>query len=129
MRRSKRGTGSGQARNSRSFVIRAARRKGEEGVARQNLKPVSRRRRQSVELLSEAELMKCIEDLCNSKAEEFRYFGYEDVTGEQVWACVSESYRRGWPRLNRLVNDILSLKATRFMNWLMVSVYKNPSGK
>ncbi|PMB06944.1 hypothetical protein CEN49_14175 [Fischerella thermalis CCMEE 5273] len=47
------------------------------------------------------------------------------MTGEQVWACVSENYRRGWPRLNRLVNDIMSLKATRFMNWLMVSVYKN----
>jgi len=23
------------------------------------------------------------------------------------------------------VNDILSLKATRFMNWLMISVYKS----
>jgi hypothetical protein len=98
---------------------------------RQTLRPVSRTsrgsrlRQQNVELLSESELMQCIEDLCNSKAAEFRFFGYENVTGEQVWACVSENYRRGWPRLNRLVNDIMSLKATRFMNWLMVSVYKN----
>jgi hypothetical protein len=52
-------------------------------------------------------------------------YGYENVTGEQIWACVSENYRRGWPRLNRLVNDIMSLKANRFMNWLMLSVYKN----
>ncbi|SDW29042.1 Post-transcriptional regulator [Marininema mesophilum] len=95
-------------------------------MRQKSLKSVSPEREKSVELLSESELMQCIEDLCNSKAEEFRYYGYEDVTGEQVWACVSESYRRGWPRLNRLVNDILSLKGTRFMNWLMVSVYKNP---
>lgn len=81
-------------------------------MARKNLRAVNSRRQQSVELLSESELMKCIEDLCNSKAEEFRHYGYENVTGEQVWACVSENYRRGWPRLNRLVNDIMSLKAT-----------------
>ena len=80
--------------------------------------------RQDVELLTEEELRSCIEDLCDSKAEEFKMYGYEDVTGEQIWACVSEGYRRGWPRLNRLVNDIMSLKANRFMNWLMLSVYK-----
>ncbi len=88
------------------------------------LKPVTSRQ-ESAELLSEFELKQCIENLCNSKAEEFRMYGYENVTGEQVWACVSEGYRRGWPRLNRLVNDIISLKANRFMNWLMLSVYKD----
>ncbi|SFJ40934.1 post-transcriptional regulator [Thermoflavimicrobium dichotomicum] len=92
-----------------------------------NLRSVSRlqRRQPEVELLRDRELMQAIEDLCNSKAEEFRMYGYENVTGEQIWACVSENYRRGWPRLNRLVNDILSLKANRFMNWLMLSVYKD----
>jgi hypothetical protein len=75
-------------------------------------------------LLTEEELRSCIEGLCDSKAEEFRMYGYEDVTGEQIWECVSEDYRRGWPRLNRLVNDIMSLKANRFMNWLLISVYK-----
>ncbi|WP_338134648.1 post-transcriptional regulator [Staphylospora marina] len=89
------------------------------------LKSVGRERQGSPELLSEKELMRCIEDLCNSKAAEFRMYGYENVTGEQIWACVSENYRRGWPRLNRLVNDIMSLKANRFMNWLMLSVYKD----
>lgn len=89
------------------------------------LKSIKRlQRKESVDLLRQDELMKCIESLCNSKAEEFRLYGYEEVTGEQVWACVSENYRRGWPRLNRLVNDIMSLKANRFMNWLMLSVYK-----
>ncbi|MCS1350683.1 post-transcriptional regulator [Mechercharimyces sp. CAU 1602] len=80
----------------------------------------------SAELLSEEELTECIEVLCDSKANEFRLYGYEEVTSEQVWACISEDYRRGMPRLNRLVNDILSLKPGRFMNWLMLSVYKQP---
>lgn len=88
------------------------------------LKPVNRSISKNPDLLREEELMQSIEDLCNLKAEEFRLYGYNDVTGEQIWACVSENYRRGWPRLNRLVNDIMSLKANRFMNWLMLSVYK-----
>ncbi|RAL26617.1 post-transcriptional regulator [Thermoflavimicrobium daqui] len=92
-----------------------------------NLRSVNRqpKKQPEVELLQDQELMQCIEDLCNSKAAEFRMYGYENVTGEQIWACVSENYRRGWPRLNRLVNDIMSLKANRFMNWLMLSVYKD----
>ncbi len=94
------------------------------------LKPVRRSgSKNGVDLLREEELMQSIEDLCNSKAEEFRLYGYKDVTGEQIWACVSENYRRGWPRLNRLVNDIMSLKANRFMNWLMLSVYKTGKDK
>jgi Post-transcriptional regulator len=91
-----------------------------------SLRPVNHSEKKTeTELLRDEELMKCIEDLCNSKAEEFRMYGYQDVTGEQIWACVSENYRRGWPRLNRLVNDIISLKVNRFMNWLMLSAYKN----
>ena len=93
------------------------------------LRPGGSYQKDSVELMPEHELMQCIEELCNSKAREFRMYGYENVTGEQVWACVSENYRRGWPRLNRLVNDIISLKANRFMNWLMLSVYKDDDDK
>ncbi|WP_224749568.1 post-transcriptional regulator [Polycladospora coralii] len=90
------------------------------------LKSVDAEHQQQGELLEQDEVMRCIEDLCNSKAAEFNMYGYENITGEQVWACVSEDYRRGWPRLNKLVNDIMSLKANRFMNWLMLSVYKDP---
>lgn len=88
------------------------------------LKSVDQGNTSGVELLCEDALMQSIEELCNSKAEEFCFYGYENITGEQIWACVSDNYRRGWPRLNRLVNDIMSLKANRFMNWLMISVYK-----
>lgn len=77
------------------------------------------------ELMTEEKLKGFVEDLCKSKAEEFRMYGYKNVTSEQIWACVSQDYRNGLPRLNRLVNDIMSLKASEFMNWLMLSVYKN----
>lgn len=68
-----------------------------------------------------------IEALCISKAKEFRLIGYEYVTGEDIWDCVSEKYKKnGNPALHRVVNDILSLKSTQFMNWMTLSVYKGP---
>jgi hypothetical protein len=78
------------------------------------------------ELLSEFELNEMIEGLCNSKAEEFRMIGYEHVTGREVWDCVSDKYeKKGYPSLHQIVNDILSLKSTQFMNWMTMSIYKN----
>jgi hypothetical protein len=78
------------------------------------------------ESLSEFELNEMIEGLCNSKAEEFRMIGYEHVTGREVWDCVSDKYeKKGYPPLHQIVNDILSLKSTQFMNWMTMSIYKN----
>ena len=78
------------------------------------------------ETLSETELNETIRELCDSKAEEFRLLGYEQVTGEDVWYCVSDKYKTGYPPLHRIVNDILSLKATTLMNWITLSIYKDP---
>lgn len=66
-----------------------------------------------------------LRDLCESKAEEFALLGYENISAEDVWKCVSSSYHE-IPPLHKIVNDILSLKATRYMNWLMANMYKNP---
>ncbi|OBR65813.1 hypothetical protein A7K91_17410 [Paenibacillus oryzae] len=66
-----------------------------------------------------------IEELCCSKAEEFRMLGYEHVAGKDVWECVSARYAKtGQPALHRIVNDILSLKATQFMNALTLNAMK-----
>jgi hypothetical protein len=79
------------------------------------------------EELTEQELNAVIEDLCTSKADEFHLIGYEHVTGSEVWECVSDKYKKtGMPALHQVVNDILSLKSTKFMNWLTLSIYKNP---
>lgn len=72
--------------------------------------------------LPEEELKKVIAELCQSKAEEFLLLGYENITGEDIWQCVSNKYNKGLPRLHRVVNDILSLKTTEYMNWLTMNV-------
>ncbi|MEK3720989.1 post-transcriptional regulator [Paenibacillus sp. FSL H8-0034] len=76
--------------------------------------------------LSEMELNELIESICTSKAEEFRMIGYEHVTGREIWECVSDKYQKtGMPALHQIVNDILSLKVTKFMNWMTMSIYKS----
>lgn len=79
----------------------------------------------SEEILTNDELDKAILGLCQSKAEEFRLIGYEHVTAKEVWECVCSKYKKQQlPRTHQLVNDILSLKATQFMNYLTLSIYR-----
>ena len=81
-----------------------------------------------VEEMNDTELEQSIELLCQSKAEELRLVGYEYVTSKDVWNCVSHKYeKQGIPPLHQLVNDILSLKATSFMNFLTVAAYRGSS--
>lgn len=69
-----------------------------------------------------------IKGLCQSKADEFKLVGYEHVSAEEVWACVSTPYaKNGMPATHQLVSDILSLKPTKFMNYMMMSVYRQDS--
>jgi hypothetical protein len=74
---------------------------------------------------NEQELNKIIEDLCWSKSEEFKKLGYESLTGKDIWDCVSDKYiKTGVPPLHQVVNDILSLKTTQFMNWMTMRAFK-----
>jgi hypothetical protein len=67
-------------------------------------------------------------ELCQSKADEFKLVGYEHVSPEEVWACVSTPYAKtGLPAIHQIVNDILSLKATKFMNYMMMTIYRQDS--
>ncbi|WP_205690220.1 post-transcriptional regulator [Chengkuizengella sediminis] len=76
-------------------------------------------------VLDEQELSRTIEELCLSKAEEFRMLGYNHVTGHEIWQCISKKYHKdGIPNLHKIVNDILTLKVTNFMNWLTMNAYK-----
>jgi len=66
-----------------------------------------------------------VAQLCESKAEEFRMIGYDQVSAEEIWECVSDKYHKtGVPPLHRIVNDILSLKVTQFMNYMTLSAYR-----
>ena len=73
---------------------------------------------------SEEELQLIIEELCSKKVEEFALYGYENVSSREIWKCVSEKYNGALPPLHQLVNDILSLKASKFMNWMTLNAYK-----
>ncbi|WP_310552018.1 post-transcriptional regulator [Paenibacillus glufosinatiresistens] len=71
------------------------------------------------------ELSRELEDMCRSKAEEFRLLGYEYVNARDIWEYVSRNYaKEGTPPLYRVVNDIYSLKANAYMNYLTISAYK-----
>lgn len=71
------------------------------------------------------ELGEEFEAMCCSKAEEFRLLGYEYVTGKDIWDCISRNYAKdGRPALHKLVNDIYSLKANNYMNYLTISAYR-----
>lgn len=77
------------------------------------------------EKLQETELNEMIEKLCESKADEFRMIGYDQVTGADIWECVSDKYhKKGTPNLHEVVNDILSLKVTQFMNFITLNMYR-----
>ncbi|WP_326054346.1 post-transcriptional regulator [Paenibacillus chitinolyticus] len=77
------------------------------------------------ERLTDRELNEMIEGLCLSKAEEFQMIGYEHVTGEEIWECINDRYKKkGLPPLHQVVNDILSLKPNQFMNYLTLSMYR-----
>lgn len=65
-----------------------------------------------------------LRDICQSKAEEFHFLGYEHVTPDEVWDCVSNAYRKEIPSIHKLVNDILSLPVTKFMNWMTMKIYR-----
>ncbi len=77
-----------------------------------------------MEIMDTEELNKQIEGLCYSKAKEFEIMGYKNITGELIWECIYETYKGELPRLHKIVNDILSLKATTYMDWMMLKVYK-----
>ncbi|MDQ0339525.1 hypothetical protein J2S00_002313 [Caldalkalibacillus uzonensis] len=69
-------------------------------------------------------LKKKLDEVLASKVDELRLLGYEEVSKDEVWDCVTSKYKGEWPPLHRLVNDIYGLKATDLMNWLTVGAYQ-----
>lgn len=76
--------------------------------------------------IANAGRIEAIELCCESKAEELRLIGYEHVTWQEVWECINSKYIKSGsqPALHKVVNDILSLKATQFMNYVTVAAYR-----
>jgi len=75
--------------------------------------------------IGDPELNRIVKQLCESKADEFRLLGYEEVKAEEVWECVSDKYHKsGTPSLHQIVSDILSLRVTQFMNFITLRIYR-----
>ncbi|MBM7097821.1 post-transcriptional regulator [Bacillus sp. H-16] len=77
------------------------------------------------------ELMPALE----SKAEEWQFLGYEKVTVEDVWQCVTVKWQKDIKRgdleepfrVHRLIGDVFSLKSSEYMNFLTIEAYKAPN--
>ncbi len=65
-----------------------------------------------------------LQTLCQSKAEEFELIGYDKINKDEIWRYFESKYHNQYPPLHRLVNEILSLKITTFMNWETMNAYK-----
>ncbi|RUS47701.1 post-transcriptional regulator [Cohnella sp. AR92] len=79
----------------------------------------------AADILNEAERNQMFEQLCRDKAEEFKMLGYDQVTGQDIWECVSDKYyKTGTPPLHAVVNDIMSLKVNQYMNFITLSLYR-----
>ncbi|WP_051302205.1 post-transcriptional regulator [Salibacterium aidingense] len=67
-----------------------------------------------------------VEPVLQSKAEEFQMFGYTSADQERVWNCTMEKLKKREEshRIHVLVNSILTLSLSDFMNQITVASYK-----
>jgi len=84
----------------------------------------AKRKEEVFEHLIDGERMEAILALCQSKAEEFALYGYDKVSKEEIWQYFQHRYKKELPPLHRLVNEILGLKITAYMNWITINAYK-----
>ncbi|MED3725452.1 post-transcriptional regulator [Priestia filamentosa] len=74
-----------------------------------------------------------VEPAMRSKMEEFRLFGYEEVTEEIVWQFLQQKKWKNRKieelKLYELVNDILAVKISEVMNFMTIEVFKNDRAK
>lgn len=72
-----------------------------------------------------------VDVILESKVEEFHLLGYDAVTRDDIWECVTTTYKQKWPHIHQIVNDIFSLKPTTLMNWLTMNAFRGEidSGK
>ncbi len=65
----------------------------------------------------------------DSKVDEFKIVGYDRVTADDIWNCLkSKKWKKvnGDVKLHQLVNDVLTLSTSDYMNYLTMEAYKAP---
>src|SRR5699024_11115522 len=58
-----------------------------------------------------------------SKQNEFRLIGYQEVTTEEIWKCLTEKVWKGNPkkRLHEITKDIFHLSTSTYMSYMTVN--------
>ncbi|SDI76134.1 post-transcriptional regulator [Alteribacillus bidgolensis] len=66
------------------------------------------------------------EPALRSKVEEFQLMGYNHADKDEVWKCVIEKLKKkkDYVRFHVLINSILTLRLSEYMNRLTISAYK-----
>ena len=69
-------------------------------------------------------LYKNVQEILNIKLEEFRHFGYESITSQELWSyCVEKVWRNRDVeklRLHQLASGILGVNASQVVSYLQV---------
>jgi hypothetical protein len=63
-----------------------------------------------------------IQPILMSKLNEFKLFGYNEVTEEEIWQCLEGKVWKGNPtkRLFEVTQDILGLSPNTYMNFIQL---------
>lgn len=72
----------------------------------------------------QAEIKKKLQEILESKRDEFHMLGYDGASIDEIWGCVISKYKKEWPQFHQIVNDVYSLKPMGFMNWLTLNAYQ-----
>ena len=70
-----------------------------------------------------------LEPVLQSKMEEFHMLGYDKVTVDDVWECMT---KKKWKKpeskqLHELVSDVYRLKVVEYMSYITIEAYKAPN--
>lgn len=65
----------------------------------------------------------------NSKTNEFLMMGYSQASNDDIWNCLEKRVWKGNPtkRLHEIVQDILHLSSSIYMNYLTINAYQDDS--
>lgn len=70
-----------------------------------------------------------LEPVLKSKVDEFHMLGYDSVTVDGLWECLTnKTWRKpSDKRLHELVSDVYHLKVAEYMSYITIEAYKAPN--
>lgn len=74
-----------------------------------------------------SEWKEVVKPALHSKHIEFSYMGYSIATTDEIWNCLTNHVWQGDPekKLHQVVQDILHLSSSTYMNYLTLHTYQD----